>query len=72
MEYLNNIWKNRILKGKKSFSEFEQYFGEINDSKLKAGETKNAEEIDKLLSKLNTIPTVDLAKFGKEKMMKKR
>lgn len=59
-------------KVKKSFSEFEQYFGEINDIKLKAGETKNRKEIDKFLTKSNIIPAVDLAKFGNKEMMKKR
>ena len=33
---------------------------------------KNRKEIDKLLTKLNIIPAVDLVKFGNKKMTNKR
>ena len=62
MEHLNNIWKNRILKVKKSLLEFED-FGEVNDKEIKI-----RKYIQELFTKPINMSVKDMDKFEEKEM----
>ena len=68
MKYLSNIWKDRILKIKNSFSELEKNSKELKDRELKAREIKIGKEIEEQFFKPISISIDDMDKFEKKEM----